>query len=181
MADDQEIVNRKHLAFAFAEPSITSLADSRAISTARFYQAKTLALSFTAGADVKSRQLIYEQAGDVHGLSVFIEGGKFSIAAWNMPEEYWGYKELSVDIRANEFYTAALVLDGTLPADGTLTAYLNGSEVSQVGGVGLLYGQSAISASAACRTVAFFIRKLKAMTDMRSWAPFTSWPTTTQP
>jgi hypothetical protein len=138
MAHDREIVNRKLLAFAFAEPSITSLADNRAINTAKFYQAKTLALSSTAGADVKSRQLIYGQGGDVHGLSVFIEGGKLYFAAWNMPEEYWGHKELSLDISANEFYAAALVLDGTLPADEALTAYLNGRELGQVGGVGLL-------------------------------------------
>lgn len=81
MAHDREVVNRKHLAFAFAEPSITSQADSRAIDTAKFYQARALTLSFTAGADVKSRQVIFEQGGDVHGISVIIEGGKLYFAA----------------------------------------------------------------------------------------------------
>jgi len=61
---DHKILNRSDSAFAFAVTSITPLADSPAINTAEFYQAKILALSFTVSADVEGRQVIYEQGGD---------------------------------------------------------------------------------------------------------------------
>jgi len=64
MARDHKIVSRSDLAFAFAVPSMTSLANSPAINTAKFHQAKTLALSLPADADAESRQVTCEQAGD---------------------------------------------------------------------------------------------------------------------
>ena len=43
--------------------------------------ATAFARSFNAGGDVKSRRVIREQRGDVHGFSVFIEAGKLHFAA----------------------------------------------------------------------------------------------------
>ena len=103
------------------------------------YSEKTMAVAFTAGADVTSRQVIYEQGGTVRGLSIYIEAGQIHIAAWNYAEENWGYKEVTSAINAGEFYTATLVLEGIQNETGTLTGYLNGIEAGVANNVGFLY------------------------------------------
>ncbi|NCC23329.1 MAG: tandem-95 repeat protein, partial [Alphaproteobacteria bacterium] len=106
------------------------------------YGAKTLSASFETGADVGARQVIYEQGAGTRGLNMFVEGGRLYMAVWNNAEENWGYREVSANIAANTKYTATLVMDGALPADGTITGYLNGAEIGQATGVGLLYPHS---------------------------------------
>ena len=103
------------------------------------YAAKTISVSFTTGADVTARQVLYEQGGYIRGINLFVESGRLYLAAWNKGEENWGYKELDTGVSADTAYTATLVLDGAFPLDGTLTGYVNGVEVGQASGVGLLY------------------------------------------
>ena len=110
-----------------------------AINNGGPYGEKTLAVAFTTGADVTTRQVIYEQGGTVRGMSIYIEGGQIHIAAWNFAEENWGYKEVTAAINADEFYTATLILDGTQAETGTLDGYLNGINFDTAANVGLLY------------------------------------------
>ncbi len=103
------------------------------------YAQKTLAVAFTTGTDITSRQVIYEQGGTVRGMSIYIEGGQVHVAAWNYAEENWGYKEVVSAIGAEEFYTTTLILDGIQNETGTLTGFVNGIEVGTAINVGLLY------------------------------------------
>ncbi len=129
------------LAFALDPVTVDTLPSSAAINLGTFDE-KTLSVSFETGADVQSRQVIYEQGAGGRGLNVFVDGGKVYLAAWNYNEENWGYKEISADIDADTAYTATLVMDGAYPANGTLEGYLNGVPIGEVGGVGLLYEHS---------------------------------------
>lgn len=103
------------------------------------YLQKTHSIAFETGSDVTTAQMIYEQGGRDRGLNMLIDNGKLYAAVWNHLEEAWGYKELSVDVTTDTKYTATLVMDGVMPADGTATLYLDGVEVDTIGGVGQLY------------------------------------------
>lgn len=100
---------------------------------------KIHAISFETGADVTTRQIIYEQGGATRGLNMFIEGGKLYGAVWNKAEENWGYVELSEDISADTKYTASLVMKGAMPSNGLATLYLNGEADTSFLGIGNLY------------------------------------------
>lgn len=102
--------------------------------------AKTHAMAFVTGSDVQSTQVIYEQGGITRGFNLYIQNGNLYAAVWNKAEESWGHRELATAIEANTTYTTTLVLDGAVPADGTLTLYLNGRPVGVAEDVGRLYG-----------------------------------------
>ena len=118
--------------------SVTTIADDPAINLLSTTK-KTHSLAFETGSDVTTTQIVYEQGGTTRGLNFIVEGGKLYAAVWEKAHENWGFKELSVDVTGNTKYTATLVMDGALPADGTATLYLNGVQVGQISGVGQLY------------------------------------------
>ena len=124
---------------AIEDPEINTIFDDPAINDSGPYAEKTLGARFTTGTDVTSTQVVFEQGGTVRGMNIFIENGEVFIAAWNYAEENWGYKEFSASVQANQTYTISMVLDGALPENGTLTGYLNGSEIGQFNDVGYLY------------------------------------------
>ena len=103
------------------------------------YLKKTHAISFETGNDITSTQVLYEQGGSLRGLNFVLENGTLYAAVWNLTEENWGFKEVATDIgemEANTAYTAIIVMDGDLPADGHAYLYKNGELESSVGGVG---------------------------------------------
>ncbi len=109
------------------------------------YTGKTVSLAIETGTDVTTRQVIYEQGGGTRGMNIFIENGEVFFAIWNNAEEDWGYVETSASINASETMTVTLVSDGNIGASGTIAGYINGVEVAQEGGVGLLYNHAASS------------------------------------
>lgn len=104
---------------------------------------KTFAISFETGADVNSRQIIYEQGGNVRGLNIFVENGSLRFGAYNLvtsdPSPAWPYVEVSAALEPNTRYTAQLVIDGNTSNTGEMRAYLNGELIDTRGGVGVLY------------------------------------------
>lgn len=136
---DQSTLPEENRVFVLDPVTVNTLADSKAINTARSYSEKTLGVSFTTGDNVTDRQVIFEQGGKVRGMNMFVENGELHIATWNFAEEKWGYKEITTSITANTSFSATLVLNGTLQATGSLTGYVNGVQVGEVDGVGLLY------------------------------------------
>ena len=131
------------LAFLLDPVTGNTVPDNVAINTAASYSAKTVAVAFETGNDISGPQMIFEQGGATRGLGMFVDDGRLFIAVWNTREENWGYKELAADIAPGTRYTATLVMDGALPDDGTLTGFINGVQVGQTGGVGLLYQHGA--------------------------------------
>ncbi|MEM9838264.1 MAG: flagellin [Pseudomonadota bacterium] len=104
---------------------------------------KTFAISFETGADINSRQIIYEQGGNVRGLNIFVENGNLAFGAYNLvtsdPTPAWPYVEVQASLEPNTRYTAQLVIDGNGANNGFMRAYLNGELVDERGGVGILY------------------------------------------
>lgn len=112
------------------------------INTDASYDQKTTAISFSTASDVTTRQTVYEQGGTTRGINIFIENGQLHMSVWNYAEENWGYKEVTTNINGGQDYTAIFEFNGALPANGSITGYLNGSSIGSTGGVGLLYGHS---------------------------------------
>ncbi|MEM1379913.1 MAG: flagellin [Pseudomonadota bacterium] len=105
------------------------------------FDQKTFAISFETGADITTRQVIYEQGGNVRGLNIFIENGNLKFGAYNLPAgdpTTWPYVEVEASLEANTRYTAQLVIDGNSTATGSMRAYINGELIDSRGGVGTL-------------------------------------------
>lgn len=124
---------------ALENPTVTTVIDDPAINDDGPYAEKTVGATFTTAADVTSTQMIFEQGGTVRGINIFIENGNVYAAVWNKAEENWGYREISANVDANTTYTLELVMDGALPANGSFTVYLNGTQIGQFNDVGYLY------------------------------------------
>jgi hypothetical protein len=84
---------------------------------------KTLVMSFRTGADVTTRQYLWEQGNSANGLALYIFDGRLYAAAWRQSGSYIS-AFLSTPIKANESYTAGWVFDYTLKE---FVGYINGS------------------------------------------------------
>jgi hypothetical protein len=116
-----------------------AIADAADLNIGGPYTGKTLTFAFTTGADVSSRQVLYEEGGTSRGLNLYLDKGKLYAGGWNLPETPW---EGIVDaaIAANTSYVASLVFDAEA---GTLEGFLDGASMGSVSGIGKLYTHSA--------------------------------------
>ncbi|WP_163836142.1 retention module-containing protein [Spartinivicinus ruber] len=91
------------------------------------------------GSDLDSRQVIYEEGGNVRGLVIYIENGELIVGGYNRTDGVnWQGSYANTDITnldTNEWHHVALVLD---PDNKQLTGYLDGDSFHQVQG-DLLY------------------------------------------
>ncbi|MCG8698433.1 MAG: hypothetical protein MI922_10300, partial [Bacteroidales bacterium] len=104
--------------------------DDGDINTASYSQ-KTISIAFRTGADVNTRQVIYEQGGGGNGINIYIEGGELYFSAW-ATSYGWSYIDVNTTggtMAANTEYTLMFELDID---SQTLSGYLNGSLVGTV-------------------------------------------------
>lgn len=128
--------------FSLSPVTVNTIADSALINLNTVTQ-RTIGIAFETGADINTRQVIYEQGGGLRGLSVYIQDGKIHHAAWNYRQGIeWGYKEITSNIVANTRYTTTFLHEAISAGQGELTAYLNGNEISSLTGVGYIYPDS---------------------------------------
>lgn len=89
---------------------------------------RTVMLWFKS-ADITSRQVLYEEGGGTHGLSIYIESGKVNAYAW-VSGNAWSVA--SADLFAtNEWYHFTYTWSG---ASQEFKAYLNGKLVDMING-----------------------------------------------
>ncbi len=84
---------------------------------------RTIALWFKAN-DVSSRQVIYEEGGGSHGISIFIDGGSVYVNAW---ESQVSYGAVSASVSGGTWYHVAFVMDSGDSNGDYIKGYLNGS------------------------------------------------------
>lgn len=63
---------------------------------------KSYALVFRTGNDVNTRQVIYEEGGNVRGVNVFIENGRVYFGAYNLPNDGAGNSDMPIDYSVND-------------------------------------------------------------------------------
>lgn len=100
------------------------------------FTGKTLTFAIEAGADVTSRQVLYEQGGTARGISIVVEGGEVIMTAWNLREATWGPKSVRTEIAPGERTVLSLVFDADARA---MSSVKDGEVVDTATGVGLLY------------------------------------------
>ncbi|WP_299458519.1 Calx-beta domain-containing protein [uncultured Microscilla sp.] len=117
------------------------------------YDERTTYIVFRTGNNVNTRQMIYEQGGNVRGLNIYIENGNLIMGVYNQvtsdgPYDGWQYQYISTAVSANTPYIITHVYDATNagpdPNDpatytGTITGYLNGVQFGTTSGLGRLY------------------------------------------
>ncbi|GIV40545.1 MAG: hypothetical protein KatS3mg033_2345 [Thermonema sp.] len=118
-----------------------------------YYEKKALFLVVRTGADVATRQVIYEQGGGSRGLNVYIENGNIYFHAWNDADDDggvttpWGgstgTKYVSAPIAANTAYVLSFIYNHSDGADGNISAYVNGTAIGTATGVGRLFAHNA--------------------------------------
>ncbi len=82
-------------------------------------------MSFETGADVTSRQVLYEEGGTVNGFNMYIEGGRLYVGAYR--DTGGGFDIFhSTPIAPNSTNIAGFVFDQ--PGSGSFDGYLNGAQ-----------------------------------------------------
>lgn len=110
------------------------------INNAGPYTERTTILAFRTGTDITTRQILYEQGGNVRGLNIYIFGGELYMGAYDLINDpdgtpAWGYTYTSVPVQANTVYVVSHLFDGPLGATtGNITGYLNGQIFSSYAG-----------------------------------------------
>ncbi|MCP5082216.1 MAG: tandem-95 repeat protein, partial [Alphaproteobacteria bacterium] len=90
---------------------------------------KSFVMTLQSGADIETRQVIYEEGGGTNGLNLYIDGGRIYFGTWNniggvTTDDASAF--VSAEINPYTDYVATFVFDG---GAGTLTAYVNGIEI----------------------------------------------------
>jgi hypothetical protein len=111
-------------------------------NTANSYQ-KSFSIVFRTGANITTRQVVYEQGQRDRGLNVYINAGRLYYGAWNITNNGvgspWGFFDHDLAIQANTSYLLTFVFNGNAARTGTVSCYLNGELVGTIGGIGQLY------------------------------------------
>jgi len=115
------------------------VADDATLNTGGPYSGKTLMMAFRTGADVNSRQVLYEQGGVNRGLNFYIDNGELYLNGWNVFETAWGPSFAKATITANTTYVATFVFDQVA---STVEGFVDGSSIGSVSGVSFLNSHS---------------------------------------
>ncbi|MEZ5001246.1 MAG: Calx-beta domain-containing protein, partial [Bacteroidales bacterium] len=123
--------------------------DNTDVNTGGPYDKKTLSIAFRTGADVTTRQVLYEEGGTVRGLVMYIDAGTFYVAGWNYNNDDgglttpWPFIAVSTPIAANTPYLAGMEFnfDG-VTGIGNVVGYMNGDTISILPGAGRLFAHS---------------------------------------
>lgn len=106
------------------------------------FSRKDVVVAFTTGADVTTRQIVYEQGGGTRGLNIYIDNGEIHYHIWSNADDNgvnsaWGAGSatgaffVTGAITANTDYIATLSYE-VGATTGTLEGFLNGASVGAV-------------------------------------------------
>ena len=111
-----------------------TIANSNDINTGGPFPQRTIHIEFTPN-DINSRQMIFEEGGNVRGLNIYIDGGELYFGGYNIPESGYSPAFLSTPIVAGQPVSATIVLDGgPTVTPNAFSAFANGSLVGRTPG-----------------------------------------------
>lgn len=113
------------------------------------FEKKMIHLVFRTGSDIQIRQQLLDHAGDVTGISAYVESGNLYASAWQRMNAGSGSPWndaantvfLSKAVSADTEYILSLEFEGNVSVTGTLKAYLNGDQFGILSSVGLLFNE----------------------------------------
>ncbi len=107
----------------FDGSSVLGIADTTDINLSAQTQ-RSVMLSFRTGSDINTRQVLYEQGGNVNGFGIYIDGGQLYAAGWRGTGANFDY-HLPIAIQEDTTYAAGFVFD--FVGSGSFDAYINGT------------------------------------------------------
>jgi hypothetical protein len=111
------------------------------------YTERSTFLAFRTGTDVTTRQMLYEQGGNVRGLNIYINNDSLYMGGYDVIVDggdgtpAWGFVYTRVPIQPNTVYVVTHLFDGpTGGTGGSITGYMNGQVFSASGGTAAATG-----------------------------------------
>jgi hypothetical protein len=104
---------------------------------------RSFSIVVETGADVATRQMIYEEGGSGRGFNMYIFNGNLYYGAWNTNNDGtaspWGFTSSQTPINANTSYVISFIYNGNDTSTGSVECYLNGTLVGTIPNIGFLY------------------------------------------
>ena len=128
-------------ALQFAGPSrLMFPAKAKGITGGAPFKTKTIGIVFKTGTSFSSRQMVYEQGSQKHGINIYVDtDSALYLNAWNLANDSgvksWGPVYAKTTVSVNTLYFVELVYD---QPNGKLLGYLNGVEIGPATGLGIL-------------------------------------------
>lgn len=101
---------------------------------------------FRTSNDIGSRQVIYEEGGNVRGFNIYIYNNNLYFGAWNLPNQgpgsSWGFNETHSAINTNTEYLVSMRFIGTDSNAGVISCSINGFALPDIQNVGWIYNHS---------------------------------------
>ncbi len=134
-------------AISFGGNDYLEIGDSGFLNNGGPFSKRTFALAITTGADINSRQVIYEEGGSIRGLNIYIDNGLLYFGGYNLQnsdgsDSPWGFVSASTNIAANTNYILVFRYDGNAAKTGTLSAFVNGVAIGSANNIGQLYNHN---------------------------------------
>ena len=117
-----------------------------------FFERKIIVIAMRTGADVTTRQTIFEQGGGTRGLNFYIDNNELYFHGWNNADDDaglttpWGAdgagataKFIKGSITANTNYIVTIFYDHI---NDKIEGFINGINIGSVNGIGRLFGQN---------------------------------------
>lgn len=137
-----------------------TLANTSSLNSKTEYAAKTFVLCVRTGAEVSTRQVIYEQGGGMRGLNIYIEAGRVYFGAWNTssdgPGSPWEFVSAGALVSPEKVYLLTCVYEGNTTLTGVLRMSLNGKLMSTATQAGILYAHASTIGLGAMNNGAYF-------------------------
>jgi len=110
---------------------------------------RSFSIVVETGANVSTRQMIYEEGDDRRGLNMYIFEGNLYYGAWNLNNDDgsgsaspWGFTSSQTPISANTSYVISFIYNGNDTSSGSIECYLNGILVGTIPTIGFLYAHN---------------------------------------
>jgi hypothetical protein len=117
----------------FAGNKYFSFASSNDINQNGPYTERSTFLVFKTGSDITTRQILYEQGGNVRGLNIFIVNDSLYLGGYDFQVDgadgtpSWGFSAARKELQTNTTYVVSHLFNGSLGATtGTITGFLDG-------------------------------------------------------
>lgn len=111
------------------------------------WEERSYSLVFQTGADVNTRQMLYEEGGPTRGVNIYLFNGDIYFGAFNNASDGagspWTFKSVLASVNPNTTYVLTNVFKGNSSSSGSIETFLNGDSVGVTSGVGLLYDHTA--------------------------------------
>lgn len=125
------INGRPSLTFSGSEEY--EIADDANINTNAAYAKKDFSIVMETGANVTSRQLIYEEGGSTNGINIYIDNGLFYFHIWSQSTSWGGTGANAVYVTGTAAPNTAYILSYSYQLDGAgdavLEGFINGQSV----------------------------------------------------